>query len=124
SERVGGVVPYITGKKAAEAALKESMDRLRQSERLATLGQLAGFIAHELSTPLTSISLLADAAARRTKDAGVLEKLEKLNEEQRRAAEIIRNLTSLSRNRQVKAIASDLRAIVERATDRGRRYRK
>jgi len=124
NDQVVVVVRDITEKKAAEAALKESMDRLRQSERLATLGQLAGFIAHELSTPLTSISLLADAAARRTKDAGVLEKLEKLNEEQRRAAEIIRNLTSLSRNRQVKAIDSDLRAIVEAALDEVRRYRK
>src|SRR5439155_1619672 len=56
--------------------------------------------------------------------AGVLEKLEKLNEEQRRAAEIIRNLTSLSRNRQVKAIDSDLRAIVEAALDEVRRHRK
>jgi len=124
NDQVVVVVRDITEKKAAEAALKESMDRLRQSERLATLGQLAGFIAHELSTPLTSISLLADAAARRTKDAGVLEKLEKLNEEQRRAAEIIRSLTSLSRNRQVKAIESDLRAIVEAALDEVRHYRK
>jgi len=118
------VVRDITDKKAAEAALKESTDRLRQSERLATLGQLAGFIAHELNTPLTSISLLTDAAARRTKDAGVLEKLEKINEERRRAAEIIRNLTSLSRNRQIQAIDSDLRSVVEAALDEVRRYRK
>src|SRR5947209_14448967 len=124
NDQVVVVVRDITEKKAAEAALKESTDRLRQSERLATLGQLAGFIAHELNTPLTSISLLVDAAARRTKDAGVLEKLEKLNEEQRRAAEIIRSLTSLSRNRQVKAIDADLRAIVEAALDEVRRYRK
>jgi len=123
-DQVVVVVRDITDKKVAEAALKESMDRLRQSERLATLGQLAGFIAHELNTPLTSISLLTDAAARRTKDAKVLEKLDKINEERRRAAEIIRNLTSLSRNRQIQAIDSDLRSIVEAALDEVRRYRK
>src|SRR5207247_1094769 len=43
NDQVVVVVRDITEKKAAEAALKESMDRLRQSERLATLGQLAGF---------------------------------------------------------------------------------
>ena len=118
------VVRDITETKAAEAALKDSTDRLRQSERLATLGQLAGFIAHELNTPLTSISLLTDAAGRRTKDAGVHEKLEKIDAERRRAADIIRSLTSLSRSRQINAVDSDLRSIVEAALDEVRRYRK
>src|SRR3989441_133707 len=49
NDQVVVVVRDITEKKAAEAALRESTDRLRQSERLATLGQLAGFIAHELN---------------------------------------------------------------------------
>jgi len=120
SDQLVVVVRDITETKAAEAALKESTDRLRQSERLATLGQLAGFIAHELNTPLTSISLLTDAAGRKTKDAGVHEKLEKIDAERRRAADIIRSLTS----RQIKAVDSDLRSIVEAALDEVRRYRK
>src|SRR5881396_74632 len=124
SDQLVVVVRDITETKAAEAALKESTDRLRQSERLATLGQLAGFIAHELNTPLTSISLLTDAAGRKTKDAGVHEKLEKIDAERRRAADIIRSLTSLSRSRQIKAVDSDLRSIVEAALDEVRRYRK
>src|SRR3989475_328656 len=124
SDQLVVVVRDITETKAAQAALKESTDRLRQSERLATLGQLAGFIAHELNTPLTSISLLTDAAGRKTKDAGVHEKLEKIDAERRRAAEIIRSLTSLSRSRQIQAVDSDLRSIVEAALDEVRRYRK
>ena len=124
SDQLVVVVRDITETKAAEAALKESTDRLRQSERLATLGQLAGFIAHELNTPLTNISLLTDAAARRTKAPDVHEKLDKINEEGRKAAEIIRNLTSLSRNQQIQAVDSDLRSIVEAALDQVRSYRK
>src|SRR2546425_928218 len=53
-----------------------------------------------------------------------LEKLDKINEERRKAAEIIRNLTSLSRNQQIQAIDSDLRSIVEAALDQVRSYRK
>src|SRR3989442_15213494 len=124
SDQLVVVVRDITETKAAEAALKESTDRLRQSERLATLGQLAGFIAHELNTPLTSISLLTDAAGGKTKDAGVHEKLEKIDAERRGAAEVIRSPTSLSRSRQIQAVDSGLRSIVEAALDEVRRYRK
>src|SRR3989442_744370 len=94
------------------------------ARRLWTLGQLAGFLAHELNAPLTNIPLLTDEAARRTKASGVHEKLDKINEERRKAAEIIRNLTSLSRNQQIQAIDSDLRSIVEAALDQVRSYRK
>src|SRR3989454_6850195 len=66
NDQVVVVVRDITEKKAAEAALRESADRLRQSERLATLGQLAGFIAHELkdrkSTRLNSSHLVISYA--------------------------------------------------------------
>src|SRR2546425_13370008 len=85
NDQVVVVVRDITEKKAAEAALRESTDRLRQSERLATLGQLAGVIAPGVDTPLTKTSLLTAPAARRTKASGVHEKLDKINEERRKA---------------------------------------
>src|SRR5256712_6788944 len=123
NDQVGMVGRDITGRKAAEAALKASTERLLESERLATLAQLAGFIAHELNTPFTNISLLTDAVARRVKDGSITEKLEKIHEERRRAAEIIRELVGLSRSRPV-TIDADLRSIVETAIDEVRRLRK
>src|SRR2546428_4488096 len=107
------VLNFVSEQVAMAIGRKRAQERLLDAERLATMGQLAGFIAHELNTPLTTISLLTDAAGRRTKDAGVHEKLEKIDAERRRAADIIRGLTSLSRSRQIKAVDADLRSIVE-----------
>jgi signal transduction histidine kinase len=98
--------------------------RLLESERLATMGQLAGFIAHELNTPLTSISLLTSAASKRVKDSVALQKLHKIDEERRRAADIIRELLSLSKSRQIAAVETDLRSVVGSAVEQMRRKPK
>jgi len=103
---------------------KEMERRLVESERLATMGQLAGFIAHELNTPLTSISLLTTAISRRAKDAFVREKLEKINVERRRAAGIIRELLNFSSHRQLMAVDTDLRSVIAAAVEQVEPYQK
>jgi signal transduction histidine kinase len=109
-----GVAFDVTEQRKAEA----------ESERLATIGQLTGFIAHELNTPLTSISLLAHAARKRVKDGEVREKLEKIEKERRRASEIVRELVTLSKNRRANLVDSDLRSVVASAIGQARRTRK
>jgi signal transduction histidine kinase len=88
------------------------------------MARLTEFIAHELNTPLTSISLLTSALAKRVDDRAVREKLEKIERERVRASEIIRELLGLLRNRRRNAIDSDLRSIVASAVDRPRRRGK
>lgn len=96
-------------------------DRLTESKRLATVGQLAGFLAHELNTPLTSISLLAHAVSKRVTDPAALEKLEKIERQRRRASEIVRGLQNLSTDGQKRRIDTDLRSVVTSAVERVRR---
>ncbi|HTA47949.1 MAG TPA: PAS domain S-box protein [Verrucomicrobiae bacterium] len=91
--RIGGViisVRDITTEKKLE-------QQIVQSERLAAMGAMIGGVAHELNNPLTSIlgvsELLQDSqttdAAR--KQIGILQ------QQARRAAEIVHNLTYFSR---------------------------
>ncbi|WP_407543575.1 PAS domain S-box protein (plasmid) [Deinococcus radiomollis] len=54
---VGGIVVNsrdITERLQAEKALKASQDRLRSSEKLASLGRLTAGLAHEINTPLAA----------------------------------------------------------------------
>src|SRR5580700_7738334 len=91
--RIGGVIVSvrdITTEKKLE-------QQIVQSERLAAMGAMIGGVAHELNNPLTSIlgvsELLQDSqttdAAR--KQIGILQ------QQARRAAEIVHNLTYFSR---------------------------
>ena len=50
-------------------AIRESEDKLRESERFAALGRLAGGIAHELRNPLTAIRMAVETATSENNEA-------------------------------------------------------
>src|SRR2546426_8971743 len=108
-----GVLNFVAEQVAMAIDRKRGQERLLDAERLATMGHLAGFIAHELNTPLTSISLLTTSIARRVKDDAVREKIEKINVERRRATGIIRELLNLTKDGQLAALPTDLRPIIK-----------
>jgi PAS domain S-box-containing protein len=76
---------------------KKLEQQIIQSERLAAMGQMIGGFAHELNNPLTSIlgvaELLQEGETRET----VCKQLGILQQQARRAAEIVQNLTFFSR---------------------------
>jgi len=59
-------------------ALMRSQERLRQSERLASIGALAAGIAHEINNPVGAIMLSADNARNRLRDISSLEEAKEL----------------------------------------------
>jgi len=124
SEEDRNVLNFVAEQIANAIDRKRTQERLLERERLATMGQMASFVAHELNTPLTSISLLASAARKRVKSSVVLEKLDKIDAERRRATEIIRRLLSLSKTRDMTMAPTDLRSIVGTAVESERQKMK
>jgi PAS domain S-box-containing protein len=93
---------------------KKLEQQIIQSERLAAMGQMIGGFAHELNNPLTGIlgmsELLQDS---QTADAP-RKQLEMLQQQARRAVEIVQNLMYFSRPPAPGKAAIDLNELVQR----------
>lgn len=88
----------------AELALRIAEDRLRRSERLASLGTLAAGIAHEINNPVNTILMTAESAlmaVRNGRSNGRLEEdLSVVVQEAERCGEIVRKVLDFVRERQ------------------------
>ena len=68
-----------------------------QSERLAAMGAMIGGVAHELNNPLTTIMGVSELLQDTETNEGSRKQLAMLQQQARRAAEIVQNLTYFSR---------------------------
>jgi PAS domain S-box-containing protein len=68
-----------------------------QSERLAAMGAMIGGVAHELNNPLTAIMGVSELLQDTETNEGARKQLAILQQQARRAAEIVQNLTYFSR---------------------------
>src|SRR5215469_7388828 len=59
-----GIIADVTERKTAEQALTDARAELARTARLASLGELAGSIVHEVNQPLTGIITSAEACLR------------------------------------------------------------
>ncbi len=83
-----------------EAEKKLELERtLRQSERLATVGQLASGLAHEMGTPLNIISGRIELTRKRTQNGEVQKNLEIIAQQTERITKIIRQLLGYVRKK-------------------------
>ncbi|OQW99039.1 MAG: hypothetical protein BWK74_03130 [Desulfobacteraceae bacterium A6] len=106
--RLFGSFQDITKRKAAEAALqamneeiKTISQQLLQAEKLATMGELASSIAHELNNPLTTVSLSVELLIAQTPvDDPLQRKLEIIGQEVERMGNLVSNLLQFSRRSQ------------------------
>lgn len=103
----------VTSRKEAEAALRETEERLGQSQKLEAVGQLAGGIAHDFNNLLTAIVGFADmipSSWERRLDPS--EEVAEIKKAAERAAELTRQLLAFSRKQTLKPRVFDLNGAI------------
>jgi PAS domain S-box-containing protein len=87
----------ITERRKMENTKLELEARLRQNQRLESIGTLASGVAHEINNPLTGIINYAQLIVDRTDSDSLREFARGIVDEGNRVAEIVKNLLSFSR---------------------------
>jgi len=124
--RAGGDVGQLaTSFNAMLDALQSTHDQLVHSEKLASLGQLAAGVAHELNNPLATILLYSDILLRECPpDDPKRQDLQMIVRETRRCKEIVSSLLDFARQNQVEAQPTDLNALIETLVEVERKRRR
>lgn len=103
-----------TERNRAAAAQRDLEERLRQAERLESLGQLAGGIAHDFNNLLAAITNYAQFVADETKDRpAVRGDVEQIQIACERAARLIKQLLIFSRREAIRPEVLDLNTTVD-----------
>ncbi len=95
--------------------LRETQDQLIQSEKLASLGQMAAGVAHEINNPLTSILINTHLLLEDHTEAGEeQESLKLIADEAARCAQIVSGLLDFARQTPAQEARADVNDIIDR----------
>jgi two-component system NtrC family sensor kinase len=92
-------------------------ERLLQSEKMASVGQLVSGVAHELNNPLTGVMGFAQLLLARELDDTVRTQIQTIYGEAERAAKIVQNLLSFARRRKPTKEMADVNALIQRVLE-------
>ena len=108
----------VTARKRVEEMARQQQEKIEQTSRLVTMGELASSLAHELNQPLAAISsyntgCLNKLSAEDFSREELRTAMEKLGLQARRAGYIIRHIHDFVRKSEPKLAACNLVSIIE-----------
>jgi signal transduction histidine kinase len=116
---LGALWRDITRRQAAEETLRKQQEKMQTSARLASMGEIASTLAHELNQPLAAISsYTAGALNLLHKEDGadkqlLKEALEKAGTQAQRAGQIIRSVHEFVKKREPKREPVTIAALID-----------
>lgn len=110
-------LPYLIDKlESANIEIKETHEQLHSAEKLASIGQLAAGVAHEINNPLGSIMLYASMLKRKLEKSGCenqnTEDLALIMDEANRCKNIVSNLLNFARQGKLRVSTINVAEIV------------
>ncbi len=113
------VVQDVTERKQAEKREKALQQELNLSSRLASIGELAAGVAHEINNPLTGILGFSERLLRKSTDEEIRQGLERIHNEAQQASRIVESLRTFARRREIKKEHLDINDILARTLELG-----
>jgi PAS domain S-box-containing protein len=117
--RAGGPIEAVVAIGQDQSKIETLQQQIVRAERLATLGELAAGVVHELNNPLTSITVYAEYLVRKLESQGAdepdLEKLRRIGASAQRILRFSRDLVQYARpsGRDIEPV--DLAAVVRQS---------
>jgi two-component system NtrC family sensor kinase len=104
-------------------SLKETQQELLHKEKLASMGQLAAGVAHELNNPLSTILLYSNVVFKETPEGDThREDLQMVISETNRCKVIVRNLLDFARQNEVLAQPININHLLEQLVEEQRKH--
>jgi signal transduction histidine kinase len=115
---LGAYIDNLRGEVAdMRSRLSASQRRLLDAEKLATIGKLAATVAHEIRSPLTSLSLRLFSVQRAFGDSDRQRDFQLISEEITRLDGIVRSLLEFTKPRQPVLKDCDVRQLLEQTVE-------
>ena len=107
-----GACSDIEDLRRGELELRRAERELRQAQKMEAIGRLAGGVAHDFNNILTGILASTEFARGKTTDPRVSDELDEVHAAAQRAAELTRQLLTISRSRNLNQDVLELNDVV------------
>lgn len=123
--KIGGLVLFtedVSKDVQAEEEVQSLRNQAAHAGRVATMGEMAAGIAHELNQPLAAINLYAEGSVSAAKSGALtqvelIEKFAEIGALANRCGEIIRRLRAFATKRETRRMTVDLREIIAASSE-------